>query len=492
MLNNCSRGDPTDICIGEIGRYLLVLSDALGNGKRLLSSGQIVDDLKTRLGELSKRFKSPQIPVDTRDAMNRYLSQVKKDLALFDDHEVSPKDLAEKYEWSGKRMYDFLFSHVPPTDFPGISCELQNLKVLVEAYNPSSPLVTLLATWMASSMTLLAQNHNDILSAQEHSHIHIYAVAATKFLDNIGSSSQTECLKRLDETIQFFRVQEEYANVNRPTSQSLDALEEFNFFVDELCGCIVNSLYRSDDWPWSYSLDEIMSLSKGVGETLYSGQSLFCDKNKHEVEQAFRKSVEILADATKSEFWDDFADLTKALCVLGEYSETLREAELSLCRLSPGRVALADRGGSGTSPLDSDARKKDDNPDPAAGEDDNTQGSTRTPKARGGKAPDPDSAHHVDMNRFSRTPCDKLLVALFNEYQARGEEPTGVTQEKFGKRSIITLRRKLQKHGHEEVAQANKWTRVKDKKTNQWKNLYYIGFERGQFSLSFPEKNSHT
>jgi hypothetical protein len=348
MLNNCSRGDPTDICIGEIGRYLLVLSHALGNGKRLLSSGQIVDDLKTRLGELSKRFKSPQIPVDTRDAMNRYLSQVKKDLALFDDHEASPKDLAEKYEWSGKRMYDFLFSHVPPTDFPGISCELQNLKVLVEAYNPSSPLVTLLATWMASSMTLLAQNHNDILSAQEHSHIHIYAGAATKFLDNIGSSSQKKCLKRLDETIRFFKVQEEYANVNRPTSQSLDALKEFNDLVADLCIAIEKSLDQWGDCRCSYSVDHIMSLSEGVGETLYSaGQSLFCEKDKHEVEQAFQKIVEILAHATKSEFWDDFADLTKALDVLMEYCETLLDAELSLCKLSPGRVALADRGGPG-------------------------------------------------------------------------------------------------------------------------------------------------
>ena len=369
MLNNCSRGDPTDICIGEIGRYLLVLSHALGNGKRLLSSGQIVDDLKTRLGELSKHFKSPQIPVDTREAMNRCLSQVKKDLALFDDHKASPKDLAEKYEWFGKRMYDFLFNHDPPTDFPGISCELQNLKYLVEAYNPDSPLVTLLATWMASSMTILSINHNDILSAQEHSHIHIYAGVATKFLDNIGSSSQTECLKRLDETIQFFKVQEEYANVNRPTSQSLDALEEFIDVAADLCTAIEKSLDERGDYCCSYSLDHIMSLSERVRKMLYSaGQSLFSDEDKHEVEQAFRKSVEILADATKSEFWDDFADLTKALCVIGECSETLQEAELSLCRLSPGRVALADRGGSGNSPLDSDARKKDDNPEPPARE----------------------------------------------------------------------------------------------------------------------------
>jgi hypothetical protein len=347
MLNNRSRIDLAEKCLGEIGRSLLVLSHEVGHGECSVSSYQIVADIETKIDEVSNHIKSPGMPADYVLYVKRVLSPIKKELAQLNDYNTSLEELAPKLEPDGVTLYGNCFEHDPPTSFPGISRELQKLKDLIEVYDPNSALAMPMAKWIGFGVLLLAQNHNDILSAQEHSEIQNRAYAIVTFLNTIKSRSKKKSLRYIDETIRFLKVQEEYANVNRPTSQSLDALEEFNLFVDELCGCIVNSLYRSDDWPWSYSLDEIMSLSKGVGETLYSGQSLFSDKDKHEVEQAFRKSVEILVDATKSEFWDDFADLTKAWDVLMEYYETLLDAELSLCKLSPGRVALADRGGPG-------------------------------------------------------------------------------------------------------------------------------------------------
>jgi hypothetical protein len=481
MLKNPSSIDLVEKCLGEIGRSLLFLSHEVGHGECSFSSYQIVADIETKIDEVSNHIKSPGMPADYVLYVKRVLSPIKKELAQLNDYNTSLEELAPKLEPNGATLYENCFEQDdPPTSFPGISRELQKLKDLIEVYDPNSALAMPMAKWIGFGVLLLAQNNNDILSAQEHSEIQNRAYAIVTFLNTIKSRSKKKSLRYIDETIRFLKVQEEYANVNRPTSQSLDALEEFNLFVDELCGCIVNSLYRSDDWPWSYSLDEIMSLSKGVGETLYSGQSLFCDKNKHEVEQAFRKSVEILADATKSEFWDDFADLTKALCVIGECSETLQEAELSLCRLCPGRVALADRGGSGNSPLDSDARKKDDNPEPPAGDNMDKRVKAELPgvpvKVK----------FHIELNKLSSTACDNFLLDLWNEYRARSGEAKGIklNKKQHGDRAAEYLRGKLDRNGYTEVAQAIQKRRVKVKKAKKKELRYYLNFNPGEFLLS--------
>ena len=369
MLNNRSSIDLVEKCLGEIGQSLLFLSHEVCHGGCPLSSYQIVADIETKIDEVSNHIKSPRMPADYVLYVRRVLSPIKKELAQLNDYNTSLEKLAPKLEPAGVTLYENCFEHDPPTSFPGISRELQKLKGLIEVYDPNSALVMPMAKWIAFGVLLLAQNHNNILSAQEHSEIQIRAHAVKRFLNTIKSRSRKKSLRYIDETIRFLKVQEEYANVNRPTSQSLDALEEFIDVAADLCTAIEKSLDERGDYCCSYSLDHIMSLSERVRKMLYSaGQSLFSDEDKHEVEQAFRKSVEILADATKSEFWDDFADLTKAWDVLLEYRDTLQDAELYLCDLSPGRVALAERRGSGTSPLDSDARKKDDNPEPPARE----------------------------------------------------------------------------------------------------------------------------